>query len=70
MTVMTLRALVEAHPEWLDLELGILCSDGTVDFVGAAGSVYVAPYNEDESVSLDAEPRHPDTVDIVLFAPN
>ncbi len=48
---MTLRELVAQHPEWLDLDLCILRGDGELDFVGAAGSVYVDEHEENGEVT-------------------
>lgn len=71
MSTMTLRDIVDQHPEWLDLEVGILREDGDIDFVGASGDVMLMPHNEDDTVDMDEElERHPNTVDVVVFVPN
>lgn len=68
---MTLRELVIQYPEWLDLDIGVLRNDGSIDFVGAAGSVMIMQYNDDDDIDLDEElERHPNTVDVVVFVPN
>lgn len=59
----TLRTLIEKHPEWADLPVGILCSDGTVDYVNWSGAVFVSescPDNQDLTGSAT----------VLLFAPN
>lgn len=67
----TLRQLVVRHPEWLDLELTVGRSDGGLDFIDAAGSVYVTQYNDDDDVDMDEDlPRHPDTIDVLVFEAN
>lgn len=42
----TLRTLLEAHPEWADLPLAAGKSDGSVDFIGWAGSVYPVEHQD------------------------
>lgn len=41
---MTLRELVDQHPEWLDLELTVYSNSGELDFVGGSGNVYEDTY--------------------------
>lgn len=38
----TLRKLMEKHPEVADLPMVVYCPDGHYDWVGAAGGVYVS----------------------------
>jgi hypothetical protein len=38
----TLRSLIEKHPEWADLPIGVLKSNGEVDYVDWSGSVFVS----------------------------
>lgn len=43
--IMTLRKLIEEHPEWADLPMAVYDSQsGALDYVGGSGSVYA---NED-----------------------
>lgn len=59
----TLRSLLDKHPEWADLPVGILLSDGNVDYVNWAGSVFVSdPHPENEELTGSAT--------VLLFAPN
>ena len=51
----TLGTLLDKHPEWKDLPIGIYKPSGELDFVGAAGMVY-----EDE----DEDGK------ILVFSPN
>ena len=44
---MTLRELVQEHPDWLDYEMVIYRSDGEYEYVGQSASVYDAPEWED-----------------------
>ena len=37
---MTLRQILDENPDWADLEVVVLASDGNVDFVGDSGLVY------------------------------
>ena len=65
--VWTLRQLYEKHPEWLDLPLGVYSPDGSIDFVGAAGSVYQSEYggsNEEHSSDYPAGTK------ILIFSAN
>jgi hypothetical protein len=43
----TLRMLMEKHPEIADLPIVVYCEDGHYDWVGAAGAVYVGDDPED-----------------------
>ena len=45
---MTLRQLVEQHPDWLDYEMAIYRVDGEYDYVGQSGAVYL--YNDKDFV--------------------
>lgn len=36
----TLKTLLEKHPEWADLPIGVGRPDGYIDYVGEAGSAY------------------------------
>jgi hypothetical protein len=45
---MTLKDLVEKHPEWLDHELVVYREDGEYDYVGKSGWV-----NEGEDVTVE-----------------
>jgi hypothetical protein len=58
----TLHTLLEKHPEWGDLPLAAGLSDGSVDFIGWAGSVY--PVEHHDYVELV------DTDTILVFSPN
>jgi hypothetical protein len=42
---MTLKQLIEEHPDWLNYELVVYCPDGHYDYVGAAGDVYIGNDN-------------------------
>ncbi len=37
---MTLRELIEQHPEWADLPIVVYREDGHYDYVGCSGTVY------------------------------
>lgn len=58
----TLRTLLEQHPEWADLPIGVALSDGNVDIVGWGGSVY--PVDHEDYIQLVGA----DT--ILVFSPN
>lgn len=58
----TLRTLLAEHPEWGDLPLAVGLSDGNVDFIGWAGSVYTNTHTDYIDVV--------DTNTILIFAPN
>jgi hypothetical protein len=60
---MTLREIIEQHPEWLDLPVAVYRSDGEYDYVGGSGTVY--RHNTDEELEYDGE-----AVDAVVFAGN
>lgn len=36
----TLRDIIQEHPEWLDIPIGIYTESGEYDYVGARGFVY------------------------------
>jgi hypothetical protein len=57
---MTLRELVEKHPDWLDYEMAIYREDGELDYVGASGDVYVNDAYDDEG----------DIARVVIFSGN
>lgn len=58
----TLRTLIEQHPEWADLPLAASKSDGTVDYIGWAGSAYVVEHEDFiQDVGTDK---------VLVFAPN
>jgi hypothetical protein len=66
---MTLRELVDRHPDWLDFDIVVYRSDGQYDYVGdhsgvpnGAGSVYL-----DEEGS---DPLRPEGPSLVVFAGN
>lgn len=59
----TLKQILEEHPEWENLPVAIHRSDGSYDFVGESGSVYV----NDEYFD-DDNPE--DKISVVVFAPN
>jgi hypothetical protein len=46
----TLKTLSKKHPKWKNLPIVIYRTDGTVDYVGSAGMVYVSKGNEGEDV--------------------
>lgn len=57
----TLREILEEHPEWVDLPVGVYRVDGGIDFVGCSGMVYLGhEYDDDEN----------QVGDVVLFANN
>jgi hypothetical protein len=56
----TLRQLLEQHPEWADLPMVIARGDGDVDWVGAAGMVYPGLCEESDTT----------TTTVLVFAPN
>ena len=64
---MTPRQLLSQHPEWADLPMAVYRSDGGLDYVGAAGSVYEsrdygdAPDIEAPGVKFDR---------VLVFSPN
>lgn len=49
----TLRDILEKHPEWADIPVGIYMPDGRYDYVGGCGTVYVAQPTEDEIVDFE-----------------
>jgi len=38
---MTLRELIEQHPEWADLPIAVYRTDGSLDYIDASGTAYV-----------------------------
>jgi hypothetical protein len=65
--VETLRTLCEQHPDWLDLPIGVYTPNGSIDFVGAAGTVYSSEYGGDnEEQSSD----YPAGTKILIFSAN
>lgn len=44
----TLREILEAHPEWADLPIGIYQADGACHMLGELGSVYASDYTKEE----------------------
>jgi len=36
----TLKQLYKEHPEWHDLPMAVYVADGSLDYIGAAGTVY------------------------------
>jgi len=63
--VETLRTLCEKHPEWMDLPIGVYTPDGTIDFVGAAGTVYQSEYG-----GSDEKEDYPTGTKILIFSGN
>lgn len=58
----TLRTLLAEHPEWGDLPLAAGLSDGSVDFIGWAGSVYTVQHEDFiQDVGTDT---------VLVFTPN
>lgn len=43
-----MRDLLAEHPDWIDLPLGILLADGSIDFVGLSGDVMEVECTEDD----------------------
>jgi hypothetical protein len=60
----TLRSLSEKHPEWLDLPIGVY-HDGSIDFVGAAGSVYQSEYGGSDEAN-----DYPRGTSVLIFSAN
>ena len=48
----TLKSLLEQHPEWADVPIAIYQSDGSVVYVGGAGSVYEMGMEVNEKVLI------------------
>ncbi len=46
---MTLREMIEQHPEWADLDIVVYSVDGDYEYVGASASVYEDIDRDDES---------------------
>lgn len=49
MPTMTLRELVEQHPDWLDLEMAVL-TNTDLEFVGASATVYKDVDDDDNDI--------------------
>lgn len=58
----TLRTLLAEHPEWADLPIAAGKEDGTMDYVGWAGSVYTVTH---EDIIKDVG-----TDTVLIFQPN
>ena len=58
----TLREILEAHPEWADIPIAIYRADGTYDFLGGGGTVYL-----DDKYSEDDGTKH---TEVIVFAGN
>lgn len=39
----TLRKLLEENPDWIDLDIALMREDGSLDYVGDSGLVWVQP---------------------------
>lgn len=44
--MVTLKQLIEEHPEWSDLPIAIYRNDGDLDYIGESGLVYPCKYYE------------------------
>ncbi len=49
---MTLKEIIDKNPEWLDLPIAVLRSDGLLDYIGATGSVNLLQDEKDEKEFL------------------
>lgn len=63
--VETLRSLCEKHPDWMDLPIGVYTPDGSIDFVGAAGTAYQSEYGGSEETD-----DYPAGTKILIFSAN
>ena len=66
----TLREVLEAHPEWADLPVGIYQPDGDMHFLGGLGSVYLTDYTEEELRDITEADGEPPINPFVTFAGN
>jgi hypothetical protein len=64
----TLRQLLEQHPEWADLPLVALSPEGVYDWIGCSGLVYKGEDYSDPN--LDVEDPANVSTDVLVFAPN
>ena len=48
--IVTLRQLMEEHPDWLDIPLAVYAPDGIYHYVGASGDVYLAEDDSEEDL--------------------
>lgn len=65
----TLRELIEQHPEWADIPIGIYdTQSGEHHMLGGAGSVYLwgDELNEDEIRDITEELGHPPQLELVF----
>ena len=67
---MTLKKLLEEHPDWADLPIGVVRSDGYVDFVGDSGYVYCVDHCDDEEADVEEAKTRGETYKAVFFATN
>ena len=44
----TLKELLEEHPEWGSLSVGVYRGDGGIDFIGQSGRVYTSKHGGEE----------------------
>lgn len=63
--VETLRSLCEKHPDWLDFPIGVYVANGSIDFVGAAGTAYQSEYGGSEESN-----DYPAGTKILVFSAN
>jgi hypothetical protein len=66
--MITLRQLLERHPEWADLPIVVYTSSGHYDWVGCSGMVY-----EDKDYTephLDVDDPANAAIPVLVFAPN
>lgn len=61
----TLKEILEAHPEWADIPIGIYMPDGHYDYLDGAGSVYLDE-QDDVEVWEEGEYRGP----VIVFSGN
>lgn len=67
----TLRQLIEEHPEWADLPIGVYQTDGSHHMLGELGTAYVYgdDLSEEEIRDITEELGHPPET-ILVFAGN
>jgi len=64
----TLRQLLEQHPEWADLQMVVYSPEGHYDYVGCSGSVYKGEDFSEPAMDVE-DPRNIKT-DVLVFSAN
>lgn len=52
---MTLRELIEQHPEWADLPIAVLSVCGDLDYIDCSGSVFVGEDFADDVEAIEGQ---------------